>query len=43
MKFGMKGTGSSWSVLEKIGVNLSHFDWFGQFTEHLVREILDRW
>jgi hypothetical protein len=26
VKFGVRGTGSSWSVLEKVGVNLRYFD-----------------
>jgi hypothetical protein len=43
MKFGVRGTGCSWSVLEKVGVDLSYFDWFGHFTEHLVRGVLNRW
>jgi hypothetical protein len=37
VKIGMGGTGSSWIVLKKVGVDLSYFDWFGYFTEHLVR------
>jgi hypothetical protein len=43
VKFGMRDTGSSWSVLEKVGDNLSYFYWFENFTEHLVHEVLDRW
>jgi hypothetical protein len=37
VKIGARGTGSSWSVLEKVGVDLSYFDWFGHFTEHVKR------
>jgi hypothetical protein len=36
VKFGVRGTGSSCSVLEKIGVDLSYFDWFMLFTKHLA-------
>jgi hypothetical protein len=43
VKFGVRGTGSSRSVLEKFGVDLSYFDWFGHFTEHLVRRVLNGW
>jgi hypothetical protein len=42
MKFGMRGTGSSWSVLEKVGFNLSLFDWFMHFIEHMACEFLER-
>jgi hypothetical protein len=38
VKIGVRGIGSSWSVLEKVGVVWSYFDWFGHFTEHVVRE-----
>jgi hypothetical protein len=40
VKFDVRCTGSSWSVLEKVGVDLSYFGWFGHFTEHVVREVL---
>jgi hypothetical protein len=36
VKFGVWGTGSGLSVLEKVGVDLSYFYWFGHFTEHMV-------
>jgi hypothetical protein len=36
VKFGVRGTGGIWSVVEKIGVDLSYFDWFVHFTEHLA-------
>jgi hypothetical protein len=35
VKFDIGGTGSSWSVLEKVGVDLSLFEWFRHSTEHL--------
>jgi hypothetical protein len=37
MKFGVSVTGGSMRVLEKTGIDLSKFEWFGHFTEHLVR------
>jgi hypothetical protein len=36
VKFGESVTGSGRSVLEKVGVNLIYFDWFGHFIEHLA-------
>jgi hypothetical protein len=38
MNFGEEVTGGVMRVrvLEKSGVNLSKFEWFGHFTEHLV-------
>jgi hypothetical protein len=36
VKFGERVTGSGRRVLEKIGVDLSNFDWFGYFTKHVV-------
>jgi hypothetical protein len=41
MKFGVTVSSSSWSVLEKVGVDLSYFDWFGHFTEHVACEFLE--
>jgi hypothetical protein len=41
VKIGVLDTGSSWSVLEKVGVDLSDFDWFGHFTEHLACEVFE--
>jgi hypothetical protein len=42
MKFGMRGNGSSWRVLEKIGFDLSLFGWFVYFTEHMACDVLER-
>jgi hypothetical protein len=36
VNFGKSVSGSVMRVLEKVGVNLSYFDWFGHFTEHLA-------
>ena len=41
VKFGERVTGSSMSVLEKVGVDLSYFDWFGHFTEHVACEVFE--
>jgi hypothetical protein len=35
-------TGSSWSVLEKVEVDLNLFGWFMHFTEHLACDDLER-
>jgi hypothetical protein len=37
VKFGVEVIGGVMRVLEKSGVDLSNFEWFGHFTEHLVR------
>jgi hypothetical protein len=42
VKFSERVTESSWRVLEKVGVDLSYFDWFGHFTEHIVCGFLER-
>ena len=42
MNVGMSATGGAMGVLEKFGVDLSKFEWFGHFTGHLVREDLER-
>jgi hypothetical protein len=42
VKFDVVGTGSSWSVLETVGVDLSLFGRFMHFTEHLACEDLER-
>jgi hypothetical protein len=41
VKFGERVTSSSMSVLEKVGVDLSYFDWFGHFTEHVACEVFE--
>jgi hypothetical protein len=41
VNFGESITGSGRSVLEKVGVNLSNFDWFGHFTEHVACGVLN--
>jgi hypothetical protein len=43
VKFSVRGTGSSWSVLENVGIDLSYYVWFGHLTEHLVRIGLRKW
>lgn len=40
--FGEEVTGCVMRVIEKAGVDMSNFSWFGHFTEHLVREDLER-
>jgi hypothetical protein len=40
MKFGERVTGRGRRVLEKTGVDLSNFDWFGHFTEHVACGVL---
>jgi hypothetical protein len=42
VKFGVSVTGGVVGVLKKSGFDLSKFEWFGHFTEHLVREDLER-
>jgi hypothetical protein len=42
VKFGVRGADSSYSVLEKVRVDLSYFDWFGNFTEHVACGFLER-
>jgi hypothetical protein len=42
VNFGESVTGSVMRVLEKAGVDLSNFVWFGHFTEHLACGVLKR-
>jgi hypothetical protein len=41
LKFGVRVIGSSRSVLEKVGVDLSYFDWLVHFIEHVACEVLN--
>jgi hypothetical protein len=42
VKFGVRVTEGGMRVLEKTGINLSKFEWFGHFTEHLVHGVLEK-
>jgi hypothetical protein len=41
VNFGEGVTGSGQKVLEKATVDLSNFDWFGHFTEHVACRVLN--
>jgi hypothetical protein len=41
VNFCEKVSGDVMRVLEKSGVDLSRFEWFGHFSEHLVRKNLE--
>jgi hypothetical protein len=40
VNFGEGVIGSGRRVLEKTGVNLRNFEWFGHFTEHVACRVL---
>jgi hypothetical protein len=42
VNFGEDVTGCVMRVLEKVGIDLSKFEWFGHFNEQLVRKVLKR-
>jgi hypothetical protein len=42
VNFGEEVTRGVMRMLEKFGVDLSNFEWFGHFTEHLACGVLKR-